>query len=331
MPNNRWIAFFVLAAFVTIASVKYLSENSRRMISSISPAAFGGCKNQVSAAVKYEDFNVARDYMRYTCSERRRIGGSEQLLANFKDKDPLWRVEGAWFLCFDKGLAPLRDACTVISLGVNTDESFDVAMNTDFGCRVESFDPFIEAERFTRLRNADTSLANAVTLKVNDKWHFHRIGVTEHSQMIDAGKIGELTTLGRAIERVGLANKTIDVIKMDIEKHEWFVLADVDMDYMCKHVKQFVMETHPEYVWPDVPIKLTTRERSVELMRRLEKCFRLFHRDTRFFIENGFEKTEFQEPRTFNINTGVFLSETKLIEFMVTFGELYFINKNFIA
>ena len=72
------------------------------------------------------------------------------------------------------------------------------------------------------------------------------------------------------------------------------------------------------------------------LMRRFEKCFRLFHRDTRFYRERAPEglytnwKTEFPEPITYKIDLNEWKSELELIDFMVTYGELFFVNREFI-
>ncbi len=100
---------------------------------------------------------------------------------------------------------------------------------------------------------------------------------------------------------------------------------------MCKHVKQLVIETHPEWATKAIRIKNPTPDAlPFRIMFGVEKCFRLFRRDTRFFKEDGFVKTEFQEPRTYKIPTSDYPSEIDLIKYMVTFGELYFVNKNFI-
>ncbi len=115
------------------------------------------------------------------------------------------------------------------------------------------------------------------------------------------------------------------------------------MDYMCKHVKQLVLETHHGKPgrsgwWPGEYGKgnnLPTSEEEMwhanELMRRLEKCFRLTIRFTRWFEENGYDKTEFMDPKKFRIHTSDYSNEMHLINFMVTFGEMSFINQMFVG
>ena len=129
-----------------------------------------------------------------------------------------------------------------------------------------------------------------------------------------------------------LNGKVIDIFKMDIELGEWDFLHNLDVDFMCKHVKQFMLETHT----PDATNPLLKLTEALNVMRRLEKCFLLFHRDTRFYRDNrngayGFWKSEFQEPFVHKIDVNEFKSELKIIDFMVTYGELYFVNKNFLV
>ena len=41
-----------------------------------------------------------RDFFRYYCKDRKRIGG--ELNYTSKTTESLMRIDGAWFLCFDK-------------------------------------------------------------------------------------------------------------------------------------------------------------------------------------------------------------------------------------
>ncbi len=121
----------------------------------------------------------------------------------------------------------------------------------------------------------------------------------------------------------------IDVFKMDIEYGEWSVLESIDMNYACKYIKQFVLETH----YKD-GIKPSMSGAYLRVVRKLEACFLMFKRDTRFFKDNvGLSygpKSEFQQPRTYKIDLNEFEDEIDLVEYLVTFGELYFVNERFI-
>ena len=78
-----------------------------------------------------------RDFIRYNCKDRKRIGG--ELNYTSKTTESLMRIDGAWFLCFDKQVAPVKHGCKVLSFGINTDESFDYEMNQKYCCYVYSF------------------------------------------------------------------------------------------------------------------------------------------------------------------------------------------------
>ena len=207
-------------------------------------------------------------------------------------------------------------------------------MNNNYGCQIESFDPFIENSFFSNLRARDIKLKNEVTLKVNDKWRFHRIGLVGDLKSIkNVNQIGWMARLDHILNYVQLENKVIDIFKLDIENGEWEFLLNVNVDYLCKYVKQFMLETHTPEVVPDV--KSVPLKEALKIMRKLEKCFLLFHRDTRFYKDGkagkyGFWKTEFQEPIEYQIPLKEYRDELQIIDFMVTYGELYFINKNFL-
>ena len=67
---------------------------------------------------------------------------------------------------------------------------------------------------------------------------------------------------------------------------------------------------------------------------KLEECFILFHRHTRFFMGDKYNSTnghlsEFQQG-FYMLNLGLFKSEINLAEFMFVNGEFYFLNVNFL-
>jgi hypothetical protein len=183
---------------------------------------------------------------------------------------------------------------------------------------------------FTNIRKKH-NLNDSVSLKVNENWTFHRIGITGSQLNQDINKIGSLATFDEILDYTKLRDQLVDIIKMDIEYAEWNVLKTIDIDYLCTFVKQFLIETHPSG-WKSVP---GTNTNYLKLLQNLEKCFLLFHRDTRFFFEKtgryGFPKTEFQEPRTYKIDLNDFKDEKDMIDYLVTFGELYYVNEKFLV
>ena len=113
-----------------------------------------------------------------------------------------------------------------------------------------------------------------------------------------------------------MQKRVIDIFKIDTEGAEVGVLKTFDMDYACKHIKQLVGESHSFALLGSNPFKL---------LSRLEKRFSLFHRDMRFAYSEG---DLFQDGAL--IKTKNYGTETYLSQFMMSYGELYFININFV-
>jgi hypothetical protein len=112
---------------------------------------------------------------------------------------------------------------------------------------------------------------------------------------------------------------------MDIEGSEWNVFIQMDMDYACKYFKQILFETH----WRNIP---DSNFENLALLKKLEKCFWLFHRDTRFYAELESEQkwlTEFQRDIALNIRS-YGRNDLEVIAYMLAVGELYFVNQNFL-
>jgi hypothetical protein len=265
-----------------------------------------------------------RDFNRYVCKDPRRIGGEERYVKQAPDTSI--RVEGAWYACFDESLNPATNPCLVYSFGINTDESFDLEINQKYGCHVHSFDPFIEAVRFKQIRDADPKLNQAFEIRVNDKWSFYRLGLLgPHSNLKipQELRIGSILNFDQILELTGNRNKVVDIFKMDIEESDVSVLEHIDVDYLCKYVKQFMLETHPYKMSP---------AKARLLLNKLEKCFLLFRRDAKFYHVFNFGPTglltEFQSKAS--ISLAGFPTEMDLAQFIFTIGELYFVNVNFL-
>ena len=121
--------------------------------------------------------------------------------------DPMYRIDGAWFICLDKKLFQ-KDDCTIVSLGINQDPSFDNEIVNKFDCRVESFDPYIEADIFNKIRIRKPELHDAVTLDVKSKWRFHKLGLAASEKDAKGlDKIGGTGTLSQLLDYTKLTNK----------------------------------------------------------------------------------------------------------------------------
>jgi hypothetical protein len=134
--------------------------------------------------------------------------------------------------------------------------------------------------------------------------------------------MGDIVDLNTLLELANLKNKVIDYFKMDIEGPEKNVIEGLDMSYACKYIKQLALEAHKNFRFADI--------------EKLEQCFMLFKRDTRFFDQLIFDErlgylTEFQAPKGFDLKLQNYFNETYLAEVMFVSGELYFINRNFLS
>ena len=274
-----------------------------------------------------------RDFYGYKCQNRIRVGGAEWAVKNAPN--PLWRIDGAWFICLDGNLAIEKNKkCNVLSFGINHDYSFDLEMNKKFGCNVFSFDPFVEAKIFADKRKSNNELKNSPVLSIDSTWKFYRIGIDGNSnKKYTNAKIKDLLNFDELLKYSELENEFIDVLKMDIEGAEKSFLAHLNMSYACKYIKQFVLETHPPAGHSKNNFKY--EDELYSLMRKLEACFLLFHRNTRFFIGDKHgtptgHVTEFQNNEGYLLQLKYFGNEINLAQFMFNYGELYFVNKNFL-
>ena len=156
------------------------------------------------------------------------------------------------------------------------------------------------------------------------------MGISDQKGVKSENKKGEwMATFEQILKYVELNDRVVDVVKIDIESAEYGVLNELDIGYWCEYVKQFYVETHPSEPRNGIA------KNWLPLLRKLEKCFLLFHRDTRFFAigdyyYGGNIQSEFQPPRPYKVDLNMFIDETDLIDYMVVFGELYFLNKNFL-
>jgi hypothetical protein len=267
------------------------------------------------------------DFKRFECKNRIRIGGNKGYLT--KARSNLWRIDGAWFICADDQFKLKQNSCTVYSFGINFDYTFDTSIKKDYGCQVYSFDPFVEAPIFVEKRKSNIILNNSYELKMDDKWTFYRVGIAGYRNSTrNENSIEWLATLDQILDITKQRDKIIDVLKMDVEGAEKGFLEALDMNYACKYFKQFVFEGH---FYSNQKSKIWA---TYKLIKKLELCFLLFHRDTRFFLRDTWGETghmtEFQNPNEFKLEIKEYESELELALKMFINGELYFINKNFL-
>jgi hypothetical protein len=109
----------------------------------------------------------------------------------------------------------------------------------------------------------------------------------------------------------------------DILRYNKLIDKQIDVDYACKYFKQVLVETRSpnvQQIWAE--------------LRRLEKCFLLFLRHTRFYLGYEFANTghmtEFQAKSEFTFKTSFFRDEIFTINYLFSIGELHFVNKSYL-
>ncbi|KAH9524381.1 Methyltransferase-like protein 24 [Bulinus truncatus] len=150
---------------------------------------------------------------------------------------------GNWHICQDTPYT-IKPPCLVYSFGINFDFSFDDAMSK-LGCEVHSFDPSMNKE----------------THKRGDNSTFHNLGLSNTNTdgfvprkdlYVNKPQVWKMRTLKSVFKELGHEKRVLDVLKIDIEGHEWAVIDNMMETDIFKYVRQFMLEFH---LFPDWPLK----------------------------------------------------------------------------
>ena len=158
---------------------------------------------------------------------------------------------GKWVCSKDALLS--TPGCVVYSMGSNGDTSFEQAMLRDTACTVHTFDPTLN----------DTT---AGSVRAVPGLHFQGIGLShtdgEHVFKNQAQPVKTLQTI-----MTDLNHTWIDVLKVDIERHEWPVLKSWLLAYDVLPFTQLLIELH-----------LVNHTEAIHTLQGLEqKGMRAFH------------------------------------------------------
>lgn len=83
-------------------------------------------------------------------------------------------------------------------------------MNEEYQCLVHSFDPFVEADGFKALRATRPESEKAVSLNVNSKWVFHKLGIVGEIEKEQTNlKMGSMMTLNEILVYTKLKDQVI--------------------------------------------------------------------------------------------------------------------------
>ncbi|XP_035222899.1 methyltransferase-like protein 24 isoform X2 [Stegodyphus dumicola] len=138
-------------------------------------------------------------------------------------------MDGDKIICQDAG-APLKPPCIVYSFGGNDEWSFEEDIEK-FGCKVYTFDPSLLKDNHEHKPNI---------------W-FYRVGISDFSEdrfMPKEMTTWRMRTLDEIMESLGHKDKTIDVLKLDIEGDEWNVLEDMLRKGLLKKINHLCVEIH---------------------------------------------------------------------------------------
>jgi len=106
------------------------------------------------------------------------------------------------------------------------------------------------------------------------------------------------------------------LLKMDVEGAEPDVLANFDMNYSCKYIKQFVLETHVKNWF------------NLQFAKEIRKMFSFISKWFSIYCTSVWWWSFFEQK--FYIRHSKLISEINLSNFLFSIcSELYFINENF--
>ncbi|XP_045202151.2 probable methyltransferase-like protein 24 isoform X2 [Mercenaria mercenaria] len=133
--------------------------------------------------------------------------------------------EGGKEICVDPGYKP-EAPCLVYSFGINHLFDFDRDVVERFGCDVHCFDPSMKNE----------------TKRLSEHIWFYRWGLGGKNEI--NSKQWNMKTLDTIRRELGHTNRTIDLLKIDIEGDEWNAIPQMISSGALDDVRQISMETH---------------------------------------------------------------------------------------
>ncbi|KAG8193883.1 hypothetical protein JTE90_011443 [Oedothorax gibbosus] len=138
------------------------------------------------------------------------------------------KLDGDKVVCLEPGPG-ISEECIVYSFGVADEWSFEESIRDKLGCRVFAFDPSMGATDHLH----------------SDGISFYDAGLGEFDGKIKVnGGTWKMRTLDSIVRELGHSNRTIDVLKMDIEGAEYVVLEDILAKGLLNRVNHLCVELH---------------------------------------------------------------------------------------
>jgi hypothetical protein len=205
--------------------------------------------------------NVSRQWWEWACLIE------NEWLTDLENACKDVRLMGNYYICFDEPYKP-KLPCLVYSFGIDNDFTFDDAM-AEAGCEVYSFDPSMGAEDHERSKRVHFK---SIGLSTIDSDNFVPMvdGYTEKSD-----KTWKIRTLASLKKMFGHENKTLDVLKVDVETYEWAIFKTLLKDGSFNYVKQLPMEWH---IFPNEPMRTEFHSMYKTYMELKDMGFALYYK-----------------------------------------------------
>ncbi|KAK3082976.1 hypothetical protein FSP39_010484 [Pinctada imbricata] len=137
--------------------------------------------------------------------------------------------DGGWEVCHDFNFRPAHRKCLVYSFGINNDWSFDDDVTQTYECELHAFDPSMRIPSHMRSKFI----------------HFHNLGLSNTKEIKTMfGSDWHLSDLKSIISDFGHVNRTIDILKLDIESFEKKALPQMLESGVLNNVVQLSIEFH---------------------------------------------------------------------------------------
>nr|XP_027234006.1 uncharacterized protein LOC113825383 [Penaeus vannamei] len=159
-------------------------------------------------------------------------------------------------VCLDARFDIRAGECVVLSFGINNEWSFEDDAER-LGCKVYAFDPTMGMEDHHRTPNIQF-----FKLGISDVRGEKRIGMNPEAWDFNFHKAFPVDRYENIVRRLGLEDRVIDYVKMDIELAELDVLRDLldNSPHLLRNINQLAIEIHHDYVFGDFGPDSTVRK-----------------------------------------------------------------------
>ncbi|EIE18098.1 hypothetical protein COCSUDRAFT_45640 [Coccomyxa subellipsoidea C-169] len=172
--------------------------------------------------------------------------------------------DGGKWVCGLRYLLQSR-SCLIYSLGSAGDASFEEQLLSQTPCEVHTFDPNLSAETQTQMQASLPSL------------NFHAVGLGRSSGPLKSPSDRGMHSFQEVMAALG--HSWVDVLKMDIEGHEWDVFLDF---YAQPDARLPATQLLVEFHWPGSADKVW---KVLDVL--LADKYRIFSVEPNYYCEDG--------------------------------------------